>query len=394
MMTSKPIRPVLFAKIFNNTMMRRHRLIALSAMVALVAGNLLAASGKKKKKKGENEVTQTLELPKDPPQAVVADASRLVFHVSALSARGLLSQQVRDALKDLQQRTRGAAIVKLRAFVAGSGDLRRVQTIVSETFTDRRQPLPALSVIQVGALPMVGAQVVLESTSVARKPANPHGLAFLSGQQERAAEPLAPALPLVERSLTNLGVAVRAVGADADDVGRLTCYLSTLSDVNTVRAHAMRAFPRAAMNVVQVQRAPLGAVAECEAVARLSLTPRAPLELLSPEGLERSPYYSQIALVGPGRIAISGTQMAFGYQDQDLRLAFQRLSKALESVGAKLANTAVSNIYPLSERMRDQIRAVRGEFYNKARPPASTMLSFDGLPSVDASCAVDVIAIL
>jgi len=374
--------------------MLKLRPVALAAAVILAAGTLSAAAGKKKKKKDQEPVTQTLELPKEPPQAVVAEASRLVFHVSALSARGLLSQQVRDAVKDLQRQMRGAQMVKLRAFVAGSGDMRRVQAIVSDMFTERRQPLPALSVVQVGGLPLVGAQVVLESISVARKPANPHGLAFISGQQERAREPLAPAVPLVEKSLANLGLAVRAAGSQPDDVALVTCYLSTLSDVNTVRAGLARAFPKAAWDVVQVQRAPLGAVAECEGVARLRAAPGGPLQLLNPEGLARSPYYSQIALVGPVRLAISGTQMAFGYQDQDLRLAFQRLAKALESVNAKLVNTAVSNIYPVSERMTEQIRAVRGEFYEKARPPASTMLGFEGLPSLDASCAVDVVAVL
>ena len=46
--------------------------------------------------------------------------------------------------------------------------MRRVQTIVSETFTERRQPLPALSVVQVGALPLEGAQVVMEAIAVKR----------------------------------------------------------------------------------------------------------------------------------------------------------------------------------------------------------------------------------
>src|SRR5512140_399295 len=288
-------------------MMLKLRPAALFAAVILGAGSLPAAAGKKKKKSDQEPVTQTLELPKDPPQAVVAEASRLVFHVSALSARGLLSKQVRDAVKDLQRRMQGAQMVKLRAFVAGSGDMRRVQAIVSEMFTDRRQPLPALSVVQVGGLPLVGAQVVLESISVARKPANPHGLAFISGQQERAREPLAPAGPLVEKSLANLSLAVRAAGSQPDDVARVTCYLSTLSDVNTVRAGLARVYPKAAWNVVQVQRAPLGAVAECEGVARLRAAPGEPLQLLNPEGLARSPYYSQIALVGPVRLAISGT---------------------------------------------------------------------------------------
>ena len=74
-------------------------------------------------KKKKEEITQTLELPKDPPASVTAETARLVFHVSPLSSKGLLSQQVRDALKALLKSTGGATIVKLRAFVAGSGDL-------------------------------------------------------------------------------------------------------------------------------------------------------------------------------------------------------------------------------------------------------------------------------
>ena len=55
------------------------------------------------------------------------------------------------------------------------------------------------------------------------------------------------------------------------------------------------------------------------------------------------------------------------------------------------ANAGVREIHL---RMTDQIRTVRGEFYDKSRPPASTMLGFEGLPSLDASLAVDVIAVL
>src|ERR1044071_9021225 len=88
-------------------------------------------------KKKKVEITHTLEVPKDPPATATAETSRLVFHVSPLSAKGLLSQQTRDALKALIKMTGGESIVKMRAFVAGSGDLRRVQAIVSEVFTEK-----------------------------------------------------------------------------------------------------------------------------------------------------------------------------------------------------------------------------------------------------------------
>ena len=42
---------------------------------------------------------RTCGAPKEPPAAVVGETQRLTFHVSPLSAKGLLTQQTRDALK-------------------------------------------------------------------------------------------------------------------------------------------------------------------------------------------------------------------------------------------------------------------------------------------------------
>src|SRR5437879_3045027 len=147
--------------------MRFRDWIAALLITGLVFGQLPVESKKKKKKKNEEEIVQqTLPVLKDPPVAVTAETQRLLYHVAPLSAKGLLSQQTRDGLKALFQQNRTAAIVQLRAFVAGTGDVRRIQAIVSEMFTERKLNLPALTVVQVGALPMEGAQVVLESTAV------------------------------------------------------------------------------------------------------------------------------------------------------------------------------------------------------------------------------------
>ena len=110
-------------------------------------------------KKKKPEVTQTLPPPRELPSAVSGATDRLIFQVSPLSGRGLLSQQTRDALRALQRSANGAAILKLRAFVAGSGDMRRIGEIVGELWTGRHTPLPALSVVQTGGLPLEGAQV-------------------------------------------------------------------------------------------------------------------------------------------------------------------------------------------------------------------------------------------
>ena len=372
---------------FEVHLMRTIGVLALCALVAH-AGPLA-----KKKKKSDEDVTQVLQLPKDPPNAVVADTARLVYHVSPLSAKGLLSQQVRDGLKALQRSVNGATIVKLRAFVAGSGDMRRVQAIVSETFTSRNAPLPALSVVQVGGLPLEGAQVVMEATSVTKKEVNPQGLVFIAGQQASAPNPLEPVFPLAEKALAALRTAVKAGGSQSEDVLRGTCFLSSLEGFAKVRGMVEQEYHGAAWNFVQIQRAAANSVVECEAVARSRVKIAKPVEFVNPDGLTKSPNYSQIALVGAPRIAITGTQVAFGSQDSDVRLAFGRLQKGLAEVGASVKDVAWSSIYPLSNAMADEVRKIRFEYYDAARPPACTLLPIEGLPSLDASFAVDAIAV-
>jgi enamine deaminase RidA (YjgF/YER057c/UK114 family) len=309
----------------------------------------------------------------------VADVSRLVFHVSPLSAKGLLSQQTRDALKNLLQQAKGAQIVKIRAFVAGSGDMRRVQTIVSEIFTEKRMSLPALSVVQVGGLPLEGAQVVLESTATDRRVQNEHGLGFISGQPSTMKDVLGPLQKMTEKA-----------GFTAMSVRRVTCFLSDLDHVIATRGQAQTTYPKAALNFVQLQRSTLEDFAECEAVAGLQTTPPKPVSLFEPEAGK----YSQVALVGPGKVALTGTQVGFRFQDEDVRLAFGRLGKALDSVGGSFKNVAMTHVYPLNRGTAERIRKIRFEFYDAARPPASTLLLFEGLPGMDAAFAIDVIAVV
>jgi enamine deaminase RidA (YjgF/YER057c/UK114 family) len=350
-------------------------------------------SAQRKDKDEEEQITQSLELPQDPPMTVTAETPRLVFDVSPLSSRGLLSQQVRDGLKALMGRSKRARFVKLRALVAGSGDMRRVRDIVSEMFSNRRQPLPALSVVQVGGLPMEGAQVILESIAVARRDQNPNGVAWFSGQQALGENPLDPVPPLAQKAVADLRTAVGGSGAAPADVLRVTCFLSSLARVDEVRPLVQKEFPSAIVNLVQVQRAPPRAVAECEAVARLAAKPSQPVAFVNPEGLPKPENYSQAVLVGAPRVVLSGAQMAFRFQESDARLAFERLSKSLEEGGASSKDVVFTSAYPLSYSIAELIRKVRFEFFDKSRPPASTMLPFQGLPSMDASFAIDVVAV-
>ena len=360
--------------------------------VALACALALVASPLQRKNKKEEE-TQTLQLPRDLPSSVTGETHRLTFLVTPLSAKGLLSQQVRDGLKALIHSAGGDRILKIRAFVAGSGDLRRVRDLVSEAFTDRKQPLPVLSLIQSGGLPLEGAQVVLEAMASSRKEVNPHGLAFLSASVASTPNPLDPVAPLTAKALAGLGQAVRAAGSESADVVRVTCFLSSLDNLAANRKLVESEYPKAAIDLVATQRAPVRALAACEAVAHLRSDPGVALRVLNPESLPQEPGQSQIALVGAPQVVLTGTQVSFGYQLADARLAFERLRKVLEQEGVAPRDVAFAHYYPLSNGIADQVRTVRREFFDAAHPPAGSMLLFEGLPSMDAGFAVDVVAV-
>ncbi len=359
------------------------RWIAGILALALVSGVAAANKKKKKKNKEDEEITQTLPVLPDPPAAVSADCERLVFRVAPLSGKGLLSQQVRDGLKALIRESRGATIVKIRAFVAGTGDMRRVQTILSEMFTDKHQSIPALSTIQAGALPGEGVQVALESIAAqSKKPANPNGLAFISAQSG----------PDVQTSIKQIETALNAAGMSSSNVLETTCFLSTLDGHAAAREKVATAFPGAALNIVQMQRLPVLPPVACEAVAALSAPPEKPVSFVNPPGLESNSKFSQMALVGPGRVVMSGTQLGFGTRDADVNLAFERLQKSLESVQVGFKDVVLARIYPVSGSVGQKIWEHPAAFFDGARPPAITLLPFEGLPSLDASFAVEVFA--
>ncbi|HYP14147.1 MAG TPA: hypothetical protein VEQ63_09500 [Bryobacteraceae bacterium] len=359
--------------------MQLSRSVAALCLVVLLAAVPLSGQRKKKKyeesgglppvleeskrKKEKPVVTEALELPKDPPQTIVAEAQRLAFFVSPLSSKGLLSQQTRDALKAVFAGARGASIVNIRAFVAGTGDLRRVQTIVSETFSDRRLGLPTFSVVQAGGLALEGAQVVLEATMVERKASAPYGLGFLGGTRV----PVSESVNVIQR-------AVADVRAKAGDVRKITCFVESIELAGDLRTQMTQSFPSASFNFVQSLRDSAGDRASCEGVIALG------------EGASNGP---GIATVGPGRILLTGTQLAFGGEEADLRLAFDRLGKALESGGGDLKNIVYGRASALDRNALNKVDQL-WRAYCPAKP-ASTSTVFESLPSLDATAGIEVV---
>src|SRR5215831_2301914 len=81
------------------------------AAVCLVLFAAVSAAQKKKKE----EITQTLQVPKDLPATIAGDPRHFAFYTTPLSGKGLLSAQIRDALKALSHEAGGASVLQIRA---------------------------------------------------------------------------------------------------------------------------------------------------------------------------------------------------------------------------------------------------------------------------------------
>jgi enamine deaminase RidA (YjgF/YER057c/UK114 family) len=301
---------------------------------------------------------QTLNLPKDPPLVAIGDTARLVFHVSPLSNQGLLSQQVRDALKAILKLNGGAPIVHIRAFSAGNGDVRRIPQIVSDVLGDKHGPLPSVSVLQVGALPLEDAQVVLETISSGKKEVNRDGVTFHSAEIAVATEPTVLLKPLLQEAIDQL--AAKMAGKPALSV---TCFASELDGAQELLKMVTSAFPGAAINLVQPRRLAWQTEASCEGISRGA-------------GGESA-----------ARYAFSGTQVAFGTEEKDAAVAIQHLDRALNEAGASpAANAALLRIYVLSP----STTAVALKQLTGHAPIAS--FSVEGVGPVSAGFAIDAVA--
>jgi enamine deaminase RidA (YjgF/YER057c/UK114 family) len=232
--------------------------------------------------------------------------------------------------------------------------MRRVTTIVAEEFSAKKMPLPVVTTVQVGALPMEGAQVVIESISQQkndkndRKTPNPNGLVFFPAQRT-------PEL------------AAAATAQDAVMV-QVTCFVGDLTQVDSARGAVASAFPEAASNFVQLTRLAAEPGTSCEGVGRL-----------------QKPGSS------PAKLVFTGIQMAFQDRDQDLRLAYDRLGRALETMKAAYSGTLVWNVYSLNSATAEKAAALAPAFLGPSVRPAGSIQIVEGLPSPDATVAIELV---
>ena len=129
----------------------------------------------------------------------------------------------------------------------------------------------------------------------------------------------------------------------------------------------------------------------------------APVRFINPEGLVRSPAYTQVVETMPGgrTIYVSG-QLGTGPDGKlagaDFRAqaeqVFANLKLALASAGASFADVVKINSFLADMAHLPILREVRGRHLNTAALPASTTIAVSGFALPGALLEVEVIAVV
>ncbi len=350
------------------------RQLILLLAVTLVFAISLRLPAQNAAKRYQEPKPQVLPLPAELPMALTTETQTLDFHISPLLRSGGLSAQIRQSLSNLIADTHGETIVKLRAFVSGTGDARRVQTEAVNIFTDHKLPLPVLSIIQVGGLASDAAQVVIEATVSTHKTVNPDGLAFITGQFGRN----------FNDSVEHLKSAVSDAHIQPDHLLTATCFTSLISDYSSERGALLAAFPKAQIDIVQALRDPATDITVCEAIGQMTDAPK--------DGALIRIDKSHVTLVAAKHLVFTGLQLCFGSFLDDAKEANDRLHRAANGAGSNISNEEFANdavqidAFSLTPAAGSALR-------KKTSFPGSafTVLPVEGLTAIDATAGIDAV---
>jgi enamine deaminase RidA (YjgF/YER057c/UK114 family) len=85
--------------------------------------------------------------------------------------------------------------------------------------------------------------------------------------------------------------------------------------------------------------------------------------------------------------------MAFGNQDGDFKLAFERLEKTLAASKTRFDRVVMAHLYVTASGLSSRVLALQSGQASPTHPPANTLVPIESLPSLDALFGIDVIAV-
>ena len=342
----------------------------------------------------EEEKPQVLEIVPDAPDSVKAETSRLAYLPLPVEERGLLSRQVEESMKNLRRLLRKRKVLRITAWVGGTGDTRRVSSSIRELLARWRLPIPAITVVRVGVLPNRAARVAFDVEVEESETVNPHGLMFLAGVRSVAPEFRYDVSAELNQSLDTLSERLGGEAAKPEDVLRARCFVSLTEDLQPLELAMRTRFPKAQLRLLQSVRSSSESYAQCDLVARLSAPPSQTVEarVLTPR--ENDPPITSLIKTNAPNVVLTSAQLGFRATDADLALAFERLEATLKTAGTSLSNAVQLSILAESTNLGLRTETQGRKYMNRNHDPAILRVAVEGFPALDATLSLDAIAIV
>jgi enamine deaminase RidA (YjgF/YER057c/UK114 family) len=121
----------------------------------------------------------------------------------------------------------------------------------------------------------------------------------------------------------------------------------------------------------------------------------------SPDGLASPAGYSHVVTIPTGRLVwtsgqiatdASGAVVGVGDWERQARQVFENLTRALEAAGAEWSRVVKLAYFVVAVSDLATIRAVRDEFVDTSKPPASTLVQVAALLHPDLLLEVEAVA--
>lgn len=359
--------------------------LALLALLALGVGCGMAQKPRKEEK------PQVLAQVPDAPAAMKIDTARFSYLAIPQEDRGLLSKQVEESLKNMRRALRKRRLARITAWVGGAGDVRRVSASIREQLAEWRLPIPAITVIRVGALANPASRVAFDIEVEEENAVNPHGLIFVAGERALSAEFRLNLKGDFQRVLGTLDERLRAEGAEPAAVMAARCFVSLSEDLPGLDQALRQRYPAANTRVMQALRTSPDSFVNCEMAARAAAAPAESIEARIATLAEGQPPVTTMVKVNTRRLVLTSAQLCFRATDTDLALGFERLQNTLEEQGTTLSNAAQLSILAQSPELGVRAEQQGRKFLNPRYDPAILRQTVEALPALDSTISLDAI---
>ncbi len=351
----------------------------------------LCVMGAMAQKPPKEEKPQVLAAIPDAPNAVTITSSHFGLLAVPPEDRGLLSKQVEESLKNLRKSLRKRRLARITAWVGGAGDVRRVSSSIREQLSEWRMPIPAITVVRVGALPDNASRVAFDVEVEEERPVNPHGLIFLAGERTLSREFRLNLKPDFESVLATLEQRLNAEGAAPAAVISARCFVSLSDDLAGLDRALRQRYPSAQARVMQALRSTPDSFVNCKLVARAAVSSPAALEPKIETLVEGEQPVTTLVKVNTPRLVLTSAQLCFRATDADLALGFERLENTLEEQGTKLSNAVQLSILAQSPELGIRAEQQGRRFLNTRYDPAIFRQTIEALPALDSTISLDAI---